>query len=92
MGKPTPQELEEALAEAVRMREHGEDPHHVAKALLNLNYRMKHLEQVAECADRYVHFGLAEHDHAALLRAIEAYKRVDAITEGTEAQEQEPGL
>ena len=39
MGMPTEAELREALAEAARMREQGEDRHHLAKALLNLEYR-----------------------------------------------------
>ena len=35
MGRPSKEELASALAEAGRMREQGEDPHHVAKCLLN---------------------------------------------------------
>lgn len=77
MGKPTEEELKTALAEAARMREHGEDPHFLAKSLLNLNYRLKHLEHVLQASERYLHSGLAEHNHAELVRAIEAYKRAE---------------
>ena len=44
MGRPSKEELASALAEAGRMREQGEDPHHVAKCLLNHDYRLKLLE------------------------------------------------
>ena len=44
MGVPTKEELEQALSEAARMREHGEDPHHLAKVVLNHNYRIEQLE------------------------------------------------
>jgi hypothetical protein len=87
MGKPTDEELKAALTEAARMREHGEDPHFMAKSLLNLHYRLGHLEHVLQAADRYLHSGLAEHNHAELVRAIEAYKRAESRgspEEGTE--------
>ena len=74
MGMPSEEELKEALAEAARMREHGEDPHHIAKALLNLNYRVEHLEQVLEAADRYLRLGQGVNEHTRLLRAVEATK------------------
>lgn len=90
MGKPTDEELKSALAEAARMREQGEDPHFVAKALLNLDYRFGHLEQVLRATERYLHSGLAEHNHAELIRAIEAYKRVE--TRGGHEDNREPWL
>lgn len=90
MGKPTEDELKSALSEAAHMREQGEDPHFVAKSLLNLNYRLAHLEQVLHAADRYLHSGLAEHNHAELVRAIEAYKQADE--RGTAQEAGEPWL
>jgi hypothetical protein len=36
MGKPTEEELNQALEEVSRMREHGDDPHFVAKYMLNI--------------------------------------------------------
>ncbi len=57
MDKPTDDEFKLALAEAGRMRESGNDPHHVARALLNLNYCMNSMQGVLEatikkaCAD-----------------------------------------
>jgi len=90
MGKPTEEELNTALAEAARMREQGEDPCFVAKSLLNLNYRLGHLEHVLQAAERYLHSGLAEHNHAELIKSIETFKRADA--RGTQEQDREPWL
>ena len=81
MSKPTVEELKQALAEAARMREQGEDPHHVAKALLNLNYRFRYLEDVLTAAEHYLR-GQGEHDHARLVRAIEHYHEADARSSG----------
>ncbi|MDX9768621.1 MAG: hypothetical protein RBT51_14850 [Ectothiorhodospiraceae bacterium] len=78
MSKPTAEELKEALEEAGHMREAGQDPHHIAKSLLNLNYRFNHLEKVLQAAERLLHGGMASTDHATLIRAIEEYKRADA--------------
>ncbi|HDP89350.1 MAG TPA: hypothetical protein ENN42_05260 [Thioalkalivibrio sp.] len=79
MSKPTDVELKQALAEAARMREHGEDPHHVAKALLNLHYRFRYLEDVLVAAEHYLR-GQGEHEHARLVRAIEHYHEADSLT------------
>lgn len=74
MSMPTETELKAALGEAIRMREQAEDPHCVAKALLNAQYRLGLLEKVLSSAKHFLHSGLAPHEHTELLRAIE---RVD---------------
>lgn len=79
MGKPTEEEFEEALTEAKRMREQGADVHHVAKALLNLNYRSEFLVQVLHAAEAYLHSGLAEAEHTRLLRAVERARAADDL-------------
>ncbi|TNF33190.1 MAG: hypothetical protein EP312_09980 [Gammaproteobacteria bacterium] len=71
MSKPTPEQLAEALAEAGRMREHDEDPHFIAKALLNHNYRIPLLEAVMEAAKHYLRSGNGPHEHTVLMKAIE---------------------
>ena len=81
MGKPTEQELSRALAVAKYMRESGQDPYWLAKALLNLNYRMSNLEQVMCAAEAYLRSGLAEREPGQRVRAIEAVKRADARDE-----------
>jgi len=77
MGKPTEDELADALAEAARMREQGEDPHFLAKSLLNLNYRIRILQRVLQTADTFLHYGQEAKLHTELLRAIEEAKRVE---------------
>lgn len=70
MGMPTETELREALAEAGRMRESGQDPHHVAKALLNLHYQVQHLEQVRQAAEKFFRSGMAVAEHQRLRKAL----------------------
>ena len=77
MGKPTEEEFAAALKEAQRMREQGEDPHHVAKALLNLNYQSSFLGGVLQAAENYLNSGMAEREHTVLVRAIEKAREVD---------------
>lgn len=81
MGKPTTKELEQALAEAARLREQGEDVHHIAKALLNLNYRNACLEKVLRAAELYLR-GLGEHEHTVLQKAIDLAHHEDERASG----------
>jgi hypothetical protein len=90
MGVPTKEELEAALAEAARMREAGEDPHHVAKALLNHNHRIDILEKVLHAAELYLHTGHGAHEHTQLMRAIEKAKH--ASTNSSDRDQLDYGL
>lgn len=82
MGKPTKAELTQALAEAGRMREQGEDPHHVAKCLLNHDYRLKQLEQLQQMTEHYLRAGQGDVDHGKLVRMLEKIR----------SDEQHPGM
>lgn len=77
MGKPTDEELKEALAEAGRMREKGEDPHHIAKALLNCHFRLQHAEKVYQAAQEYFRTGMEEAYHSRLVKVLEEYRVVE---------------
>lgn len=77
MSKPTKQELEHAIAVAIKMRETGHDHHFLAKAFLNCHYQYTYLEEVLHAAERFLHSGMAEREHAVLLKAIEKARRVD---------------
>ncbi len=77
MGVPTEQELQTALAEAARMREHGEDPHHLAKVLLNLHFRLELMDKVVHAAELYMRSGQSPQEHARLVRAIETVKNAE---------------
>ena len=85
MGKPTPQELQQALIEAARMRECDEDPHFVGKSLLNLHYRIGFLEKVMLAAELYLR-GEGVQEHAALQRAIDIAKKEDTHTAGNDTK------
>lgn len=71
MSKPTAEEMAVALNEAANMVEHNLDPKFIAKALLNLNYRVQYFEKVFKAAEKYMKFGQEEQEHQALLKAIE---------------------
>lgn len=82
MGKPTEDELEQAIREAAHMREQGDDPHHIAKVLLNMNYRFKRLEHVLAAVEHYLHSGHAEQEHRRLIRAVEAAREAEHRSAG----------
>jgi hypothetical protein len=77
MGRPTDAELREALAEASRMREAGDDPNFIAKTLLNLDYRMRYLQRVLRAADTFLRYGQEAALHTELLQAIDDAKRAE---------------
>ncbi|MBE0511056.1 MAG: hypothetical protein K0A95_06645 [Chromatiales bacterium] len=78
MAIPTEEELKTALAEAGRMREQGDDPHFVAKALLNSHYQVEQLRQVLKAVDRYFRSGMAVQEHQNLRKAADAaHKAID---------------
>lgn len=82
MGRPSKEELTEALAEAGRMREQGEDPHFVAKSLLNHDYRLKLYEQLYQVAEHYLRSGQGETEHSKLMKILEKIR----------SEERHPGL
>lgn len=75
--KPTLEELHEALTEAQRLRAAGEDTHHLAKVVLYQQERLRYLEDVCLRAERLVQFGLDEHEHALLVKALDAARRAE---------------
>ncbi|NNF96337.1 MAG: hypothetical protein HKM94_05365 [Halobacteria archaeon] len=84
MSKPTQQELELALTEARLMREKGEDPCYLAKALLNCHYQSSFLREVLQAAQEYLRSGQTEAAHTRLLRAVEKVRQVDDRDSHTE--------
>ena len=71
MGKPTAEQLEQALAQAAWLREHDVDEHFLGKSLLNHNYRLHLLEDVLQKARLYLHSGNSAQAHRELLKSIE---------------------
>lgn len=78
-----------ALKAAERMRDRGVDPHFVAAALQFLHQRCEMLEALYETTDRYLRFGMPEHEllemHAQLNRLREA-----SSSHGDENDDDEP--
>ena len=87
MGMPTDQELKQALAEAARMRVEDNDPMFVAKALLNMDYRLKQLEKVAHTAELYFRSGMAVQEQQKLKVAMEKARSSIDRTAGIEENE-----
>ena len=89
MGKPTKEELDTALSHAVLMREQGEDIYYMAKSLLNLNYRLRFLEDVLNKSDLYLHSGEGAHEHSELVKSIERAREASSGP-GDEEEELNP--
>jgi hypothetical protein len=85
--KPDAEELQVALAEARRMREQGEDPFHLAKALLNLNYRQQYYDALRQAVEHYFRSGQTEHEHTLLLKAVEQVHHIDERSAGLEHED-----
>ena len=89
MGKPSKEEYETALTHAAQLREQGEDVYFMAKSLLNLDYRMKYMEDVLAKADLYLHSGEGAQEHAELVKAIERAEEA-SLAAGEEDDEIHP--
>ena len=66
------------------MRERGEDPCYVAKALLNCHYQSGFLREVLQAAQEYLRSGQTETGHTRLVRAIEKVRQVEDRDSHTE--------
>jgi len=63
-------ELARAVLAAERRHVAGDDPEHLAAALLYLDAKARNLEAVLRAADLYLHSGQGEREHTALVRAV----------------------
>lgn len=62
--------LEAAVHAAEKQHQQGEDPGHLAAAVLYLNARTRLLDAVLKAADLYLHSGQGEREHGSLVRAV----------------------
>ncbi len=60
MAKLDPKNFKMALREAARMREANEDPYYLATALLNQNFRLRQLENIANLAEQVLQSGATD--------------------------------
>ncbi len=86
LQKPDADELAEALCAADAMRAQDDDPHHVAIALHYLNDRCQDLESLLTVVDRYLRFGLPEHELSEM-RLL-----VDRLREGGSSRRRHPSV
>jgi hypothetical protein len=77
--KPDVDELKAALLAAEAMRAEGADPHHVALTLRYLYQRCKALESLLLATDRYLRFGMPEHELSEM-RLLVGRLREDALS------------
>ena len=75
--KPSREEMARALTAAQAMRAQGQDGEFVAHALLYCEHWMRTLDRVRHAAERYLHSGMAEHEHSDLVRALAAARKAD---------------
>jgi hypothetical protein len=78
--KPSPDQLAQALSLAQTLREQGRDPDFLGHALLYCEHRIEILERVRRAAERYLHSGLAEHEHSDLVRALDVARSSELAT------------
>lgn len=76
-NKPTREELARALSLAHTLRDRGRDPEFLGHALLYCEYRIEVLDKVRQAAERYLHSGMAEHEHSDLVRALAAARKAE---------------
>ncbi|MCB1791399.1 MAG: hypothetical protein KDJ24_13960 [Gammaproteobacteria bacterium] len=63
--------LADALAAADAMRTRGEDPQYVAHWLLRMHERCEQLENLLRLTERYLVFGMPEHELAEMEQLVE---------------------
>jgi len=80
MSRPTSEQLNIALHQAAKLRESGEDEFYIGKSLMNLNYRMRYMEQVMHAAKEFLHAGLAGKEQTDLQMAIEKAEKASTFT------------
>ena len=81
MLRASPDEVKEAIEYAQTLREQGKDQHHLVKVLLDYHERLGPLLKVFHASQRYLHSGLAEHEHTLLLKTLEETHRSEAQRE-----------
>jgi hypothetical protein len=68
--KPDSAELITALAGAEQMRAEGNDPRHIAMSLRYLHERCRGLEELLLVTDRFLRFGMPEHELTEMRRLV----------------------
>ena len=75
--RPLPDDLKEALTAATQMRAEDNDIHHVAKWLQRFHGRCQGLEELLIVTDRFLRFGMPEHELSEMRRLVERLREAD---------------
>jgi hypothetical protein len=81
MRKPDADELKIALAGAEEMRAEGNDPRHIAKSLRYLYERCHRLETLLQTTDRFLRFGMPEHELSEMRRLVDRLREGELSAE-----------
>lgn len=76
-----PESLKMALAAAAKMRAGNQDPDKVAHWLLTSHRRCQTLEDLLVVAERYLYFGMPEHELSELRVLVERLREQDLSRE-----------
>ncbi len=79
--RPSTDQLNTALDAARRMHAQGVDPHNLALSLEFLHARCEQLEALYQVLDRYLRFGMAEHELSGLHRMVRQLREADLAAE-----------
>lgn len=78
-----PEELRAALAAADRLRADGLDQQHVARAIQQLYSRCQALEALLQTTDRYLRFGMPEHELSRMRLLVGRLRETELAAEGS---------
>ena len=78
MHRPDPDELDAALQAAEAMRAEGADPHHLALAMRYLRQRCQALEALLRVTDRYLRFGMPEHELTEMRQLVQRLREAES--------------
>ena len=79
--RPTDSAFNGALDAAERLRETDADPHHIAASLQYLLARNRLLETLFTVTDRYLRFGMPEHELSEMRRLIEHLREETGVAD-----------
>jgi hypothetical protein len=88
MKRPSEEQMKAAGGQAEQLRAAGQDVNSLGHAFLYLLHRCEYLEKVHEAAELYVRFGLAEAEHARLIKALDQAR----LEEAREREDEEGDL
>jgi len=77
MRRPDDERLKAALAAIDRLAEEGADPEHIASVMHYLHERCSGLESLLMLTDRYLRFGMPEHELSQMRRLVEQLREPD---------------